>query len=175
MYATPHYLLAAISASLYIYFRPSIPSPLFALLPTPLLLSSTKPTMSFRLSRSLASSSRPLLQFHSRTYAVQSVPQPKNALQESQPTAASPKPLQQSPNVPTTWSTSQNPKPHAFDNARFSQIRLDMQPNAPSAMGMVAEDPVRLVVARRAVCDGGKSRFGVVACAVPCSQNVGLW
>jgi len=31
-----------------------------------------------------------------------------------------------------------------------------MQPNAPSAMGMSAKEPVRLVDGRRAVCDGGE-------------------
>ena len=39
---------------------------------------------------------------------------------------------------------------------RFEQTNLDLQPNAPSAMGMVAEDPIRLVDGRRASCDGGK-------------------
>jgi hypothetical protein len=42
----------------------------------------------------------------------------------------------------------------AYD--RFEQTNLDLQPNAPSAMGMVAEDPIRLVDGRRASCDGGK-------------------
>jgi len=42
---------------------------------------------------------------------------------------------------------------------RFEQTNLDLQPNAPSAMGMVAEDPVRLVDGRRASCDGGELLF----------------
>jgi len=41
-------------------------------------------------------------------------------------------------------------------DGRFEQTNLDLQPNAPSAMGMVAEDPIRLVDGRRASCDGGK-------------------
>jgi len=43
-------------------------------------------------------------------------------------------------------------------DGRFEQTNLDLQPNAPSAMGMVAEDPIRLVDGRRASCDGGKLR-----------------
>ncbi|EIW72545.1 hypothetical protein TREMEDRAFT_23904, partial [Tremella mesenterica DSM 1558] len=77
-----------------------------------------------------------------------------------QPDEKSPKNLQQSPNVPTTWSTNQNPKPNAYNNARFEQTNLDLQPNPPSAMGMVAQDPVRLVEGRRAVCDGGVGPLG---------------
>ena len=40
---------------------------------------------------------------------------------------------------------------------RFEQTALELQPNSPSAMGMVAQDPVRLVDGRRATCDGGTS------------------
>jgi len=35
-----------------------------------------------------------------------------------------------------------------------------MQPNALSAMGMVVQDPVRMVEARRATCDGGGGPLG---------------
>lgn len=95
-----------------------------------------------------------------RSYATP--PTPSTApLPEKQPDASSPAYLQQSPNVPTTWSTSQNPKPHAYDNARFEQTAWEFQPNEPSAMGMVAEYPVRLVQGRKAACDGGES---MVAC-----------
>jgi hypothetical protein len=44
---------------------------------------------------------------------------------------------------------------------RFEQTNLDLQPNAPSAMGMVAEDPIRLVDGRRASCDGGELLLSV--------------
>lgn len=130
--------------------------------------------------------------------AYTSVPEPTDPLKEFQPDESTPKAQQQSPNVPHTWSTSQNPKPHAQNNARyvlvlllhltsdipvifvsgmgllsplrlelkgwgllmhrdrFEQTNLDLQPNAPSAMGMVAEDPVRLVNGRKASCDGGE-------------------
>ncbi len=111
----------------------------------------TKTTMSLthRLPRRLL----PLLQIRYTTR----IPHPSPPVPSKQPTSSSPPALQQSPNMPTTWSTSQNPKPHAFDNARFEQIDLGFQPNAPSAMGMSAKDPVRLVLGRRAVCDGGES------------------
>jgi NADH dehydrogenase (ubiquinone) Fe-S protein 6 len=39
---------------------------------------------------------------------------------------------------------------------RFEQTAMDLQPNPLSAMGMVAQDPIRLVDGRRAVCDGGE-------------------
>ncbi|OWZ27172.1 NADH dehydrogenase (ubiquinone) Fe-S protein 6 [Cryptococcus neoformans C23] len=88
-------------------------------------------------------------------------PTPSTApLPEEQPDASSPAYLQQSPNVPTTWSTSQNPKPHAYDNGRFEQTAWEYQPNRPSAMGMVAEYPVRLVQGRKAACDGGGGALG---------------
>lgn len=91
----------------------------------------------------------------SRTYAY--TPTPSPPVPHLQPDSSSPEGLQQSPNVPSTWSTSQNPKPHAYDNARFEQIDLTLQPNAPAAMGMSKLDPVRLVLGRRATCDGGES------------------
>ncbi|KIR27889.1 NADH dehydrogenase (ubiquinone) Fe-S protein 6 [Cryptococcus deuterogattii 99/473] len=94
-----------------------------------------------------------------RSYATP--PTPSTApLPEKQPDASSPAYLQQSPNIPTTWSTSQNPKPHAYDNARFEQTAWEFQPNEPSAMGMVAEYPVRLVQGRKAACDGGGGALG---------------
>nr|XP_019015104.1 NADH dehydrogenase (ubiquinone) Fe-S protein 6 [Kwoniella pini CBS 10737]OCF53885.1 NADH dehydrogenase (ubiquinone) Fe-S protein 6 [Kwoniella pini CBS 10737] len=89
-----------------------------------------------------------------RTYA--SIPQPSDPVPSKQPSSSSPPTLQQSPNIPTTWSTGQNPKPHAYDNQRFEQTALQFQPNPQSAMGMVNKDPVRLVNGRRAVCDGGE-------------------
>lgn len=65
--------------------------------------------------------------------------------------------VQQSPNYPTTWSTSQNPRQAAFGGPRFEQVNFDLQPQPVSAMQLVAEDPVRLVPGRKAVCDGGES------------------
>ncbi|WVW82481.1 hypothetical protein I302_104492 [Kwoniella bestiolae CBS 10118] len=113
-----------------------------------LLRSLPRPTT---LSRSFASSIR--------TYAA-GIPQPSAPVQDKQPSSSTTPTLQQSPNVPSTWSTGQNPKPHAYDNQRFEQTALQFQPNAPSAMGMVSEDPVRLVSGRRATCDGGMGPLG---------------
>ena len=86
------------------------------------------------------------------------MPTPIPAMPDKQPDSTSRPNVQQSPNVPSTWSASQNPKPHAYDNARFTQINLSMQPNALAGMGMVEKDPIRLVLGRRATCDGGEYR-----------------
>ncbi|KZO93558.1 ubiquinone oxidoreductase 20 kd subunit [Calocera viscosa TUFC12733] len=61
----------------------------------------------------------------------------------------------QSPNYPATWSTDQRPRPPPNSNPRFEQTIYELQPNPPSAMALVAEDPIRLVNGRKAVCDGG--------------------
>jgi NADH dehydrogenase (ubiquinone) Fe-S protein 6 len=84
------------------------------------------------------------------------LPTPSKPAGSHQPDGSTPRELQQSPNVATTWSRGQMPKPLAYDSPRFEQTDLDLQPNAPSAMGMVAEDPVRLVHGRKAVCEGGE-------------------
>ncbi|KAK4685615.1 NADH dehydrogenase (ubiquinone) Fe-S protein 6, partial [Tremellales sp. Uapishka_1] len=89
-----------------------------------------------------------------------SIPTPPAPYESKQPTSATPENLQQSPNVPTTWSTSQNPKPRAMSGPRFEQTNLDLQPNSLSAMGMVAEDPIRIVNGRKATCDGGLGPLG---------------
>lgn len=91
-----------------------------------------------------------------RTYSA--MPQPPAPLPQYQPKSSDPEPLQQSPNVAETWSTSQNPKKHAYDNPRFEQTDLSLQPNSLAGMGMVQEDPIRMVTARRASCDGGECR-----------------
>ena len=98
----------------------------------------------------------PLLRQYLPLRSYTSIPTPPRPVSHEQPTSRSPEPLQQSPNVPSTWSTSQNPKPHAYNNARFEQVNLSMQPNSRSGMGMIAEDPVRLVLGRKATCDGGE-------------------
>jgi hypothetical protein len=55
-----------------------------------------------------------------------SVPEPQNPLKSFQPDESTPKAQQQSPNVPTTWSTSQNPKPHVQNNARSVDVRVGL-------------------------------------------------
>lgn len=67
---------------------------------------------------------------------------------------------QQSPNHPTTWSTSQRPRPGPGSGPRFEQTAMDLQPNPLSAMELIAKEPIRLVHGRKAVCDGGMS-FGL--------------
>ncbi len=66
-------------------------------------------------------------------------------------------PAPQSPNLATTWTTSQRPRPSTGAGPRFEQTAMDLQPNPLSAMAMIANEPVRLVHARKAVCDGGSS------------------
>lgn len=62
---------------------------------------------------------------------------------------------QQAPNYPTTWTTSQQPRPAVGSSPRFEQTAMEFQPNPLSAMELVSREPVRLVDGRRAVCDGG--------------------
>ncbi|PSS37756.1 hypothetical protein PHLCEN_2v449 [Hermanssonia centrifuga] len=61
----------------------------------------------------------------------------------------------QSPNYPTTWSTTQAPRPHGQSGPRFEQTAMELQPNPLSAMDMIANEPIRVVHGRKAVCDGG--------------------
>ena len=63
--------------------------------------------------------------------------------------------IEQAPNYPTTWSTSQRPRPQGRSGPRFEQTNMDLQPNPLSAMQMIAEEPIRIVHGRKAVCDGG--------------------
>jgi len=71
---------------------------------------------------------------------------------------------QQAPNYPTTWSTSQRPRPGPASGPRFEQTAMSLQPNPLSAMQLVAEEPIRLVQGRKAVCDGGTCRFYCIVC-----------
>ncbi|KAG6900130.1 hypothetical protein C0993_002475 [Termitomyces sp. T159_Od127] len=66
----------------------------------------------------------------------------------------------QAPNYPTTWSTNQQPRVAATTGARFEQTALELQPNPLSAMELIANEPVRLVYGRKAVCDGGGGPLG---------------
>ena len=66
---------------------------------------------------------------------------------------------QQSPNYPSTWSTSQRPRPGIGSSPRFEQTAMDLQPNPLSAMELIAKEPIRVVHGRKAVCDGGKHMF----------------
>ncbi|RDX55836.1 ubiquinone oxidoreductase 20 kd subunit [Lentinus brumalis] len=66
----------------------------------------------------------------------------------------------QSPNYPTTWSTSQRPRPAAHSGPRFEQTIMELQPNPLSAMEMISKEPIRVVHGRKAVCDGGGGPLG---------------
>ncbi|KAF8898749.1 zinc-finger domain-containing protein [Infundibulicybe gibba] len=73
---------------------------------------------------------------------------------------ASSVPSPQAPNYPTTWSTNQRQRPDGGSGPRFEQTAMELQPNPLSAMELVANEPVRLVNGRRAVCDGGAGPLG---------------
>ncbi|KZT02699.1 ubiquinone oxidoreductase 20 kd subunit [Laetiporus sulphureus 93-53] len=66
----------------------------------------------------------------------------------------------QAPNYPTTWSTSQRPRPQAQSGPRFEQTIMELQPNPLSAMDMISKEPIRVVHGRKAVCDGGIGPLG---------------
>lgn len=63
--------------------------------------------------------------------------------------------LRQAPNYSTTWSASQASRPGPGAGPRFEQTDMSLQPNPLSAMELIAEEPIRLVQGRKAVCDGG--------------------
>ncbi|KAL4069625.1 zinc-finger domain-containing protein [Scleroderma yunnanense] len=69
-------------------------------------------------------------------------------------------PAPQASNYPTTWSTSQQPRPAARSGPRFEQTAMELQPNPLSAMDLIANEPVRIVHDRKAVCDGGGGSLG---------------
>ncbi len=94
-----------------------------------------------------------------RRAASTAVPAKKNTTTPAQVKEDVPA-VQQAPNYPTTWSTSQQPRPGPGSSPRFEQTNMELQPNPLSAMEMIAKEPVRLVHGRRAVCDGGSCPFG---------------
>ena len=103
--------------------------------------STTAPAM---LSRRLASRvSRPLVRLSSSSSAA--VPSQQPAKQVAP----------QAPNYAAPWSTSQAPRPLGKSNPRFEQTAMELQPNPLSAMEMIANEPIRVVHGRKAVCDGG--------------------
>lgn len=93
-----------------------------------------------------------------RRAASSAVPAKKNTTPPAQATEAVPT-VQQAPNYPSTWSTSQQSRPGPGSSPRFEQTNMELQPNPLSAMGMIAKEPIRLVNGRKAVCDGGLCPF----------------
>jgi NADH dehydrogenase (ubiquinone) Fe-S protein 6 len=63
----------------------------------------------------------------------------------------------QAPNYASTWTTNQRARPTAGEGPRFEQTVMELQPQPLSAMALIADEPVRMVHGRKAVCDGGAS------------------
>ncbi len=63
----------------------------------------------------------------------------------------------QAPNLATTWSTNQRPRPAGQSGPRFEQTIMELQPNPLSAMELIANEPIRVIHGRKAICDGGTS------------------
>ncbi|KIY52712.1 hypothetical protein FISHEDRAFT_34616 [Fistulina hepatica ATCC 64428] len=66
----------------------------------------------------------------------------------------------QAPNYATKWTADQRPRPGLGASARFEQVNMAFQPAPLSAMAMIAEEPIRMVHSRKAVCDGGSGPLG---------------
>ncbi|KAJ1972335.1 hypothetical protein H4R35_004729 [Dimargaris xerosporica] len=68
--------------------------------------------------------------------------------------------FQQAPNHAQTWSRNQRPRSVGMTGPRFEQVDLDAQPRPLAAIDLIAEEPIRFVKGRRAVCDGGGGPLG---------------
>ncbi|KAI0076098.1 hypothetical protein K474DRAFT_1685044 [Panus rudis PR-1116 ss-1] len=101
--------------------------------------------------------SRPLARLASNSVASTSFATAPPVVPEADPKAAV---APQAPNYPTTWSTSQRPRPSNRAGPRFEQAIMEFQPNPPSAMEMISREPIRVVQGRKAVCDGGGGPLG---------------
>lgn len=78
------------------------------------------------------------------------------------PAPVEPKPspvAPQAPNYAQPWSLNQRPRPVPGEGPRFEQTAMELQPNPLSAMELIANEPVRMVNARKAVCDGGTCKY----------------
>ncbi|KAJ4486115.1 hypothetical protein J3R30DRAFT_3444271 [Lentinula aciculospora] len=82
------------------------------------------------------------------------------------PTPSTPVVGTQAPNHPSTWSNNQRTRPTTGSGPRFEQVAMELQPNPLSAMAMIAEEPIRVVEGRKAVCDGGMDFISLVLCNV---------
>ncbi|KAF5375166.1 hypothetical protein D9758_000289 [Tetrapyrgos nigripes] len=107
------------------------------------------------LSRRLASKAR-LLKFITRASSSEaSSPTPPAIVTTPAPTVGV-----QAPNYPTTWSANQRPRLTPETSPRFEQTTMELQPNPLSAMDLIANEPVRMIHGRKAVCDGGGGPLG---------------
>lgn len=96
----------------------------------------------------LARAARPLARLASTNSSSTSAAVPSTSKSSGQV-------LPQSPNYTTTWSASQAPRPQGRSGPRFEQTAMELQPLPLSAMEMIANEPIRAVHGRKAVCDGG--------------------
>ncbi|KAG8219806.1 hypothetical protein J3R82DRAFT_779, partial [Butyriboletus roseoflavus] len=124
------------------------------------------------LSRRLVTSFSPLRTLGRASSTAASVPSP--------PAPASGSSVEpQSSNYPTTWSTTQQPRPVSRSGPRFEQTFMELQPNPLSAMELVANEPIRVVHGRKAVCDGGGGPLGhpkiFINLDQPGSRPCGYW
>lgn len=107
------------------------------------------PAMLFSSSSTLTRALRPLISIRLNSSNIPAAPAPTS-------TQVTPS---QAPNYPEPWSTNQRIRPGAASGPRFEQTAMEYQPNPPSAMALLAEEPIRVVHARKAVCDGGTARL----------------
>ncbi|KAF8846376.1 ubiquinone oxidoreductase 20 kd subunit [Paxillus ammoniavirescens] len=107
------------------------------------------------LSRRLVSSIPQLKSLSRASSSAAKAPSPSTPVPASEPSLAA-----QSPNYPATWSTNQKPRPVSRSGPRFEQTFMELQPNPLSAMELVANEPIRVVHGRKAVCDGGGGPLG---------------
>ena len=84
----------------------------------------------------------------------------KTSVPAKETEGAGPTQAWQAPNFAATWSVNQRPRPTAGSSPRFEQTNMDLQPAPLSAMEMIAQEPVRMVKGRKAVCDGGGGPLG---------------
>ncbi|CAG8522302.1 7577_t:CDS:2 [Paraglomus occultum] len=63
--------------------------------------------------------------------------------------------FKQAPNRAEPWSRSQRERTDAMVGPRFEQTDLEVQPRPLAAIELIAEEPIRYVEGRSAVCDGG--------------------
>lgn len=108
-----------------------------------------------QISQSRTSSLRSL---HSSSCAFASLPTKtsSSSRQVAEPHTPPHIPTNQAPNVSSTWSADQNPRNNAMKGPRFEQMNVELQPQPLSAMEMISREPIRLVNARKAECDGGE-------------------
>jgi len=61
----------------------------------------------------------------------------------------------QAPNRDRTWAPSQRPRSDAFNQARFEDTIIQLQPQPAAAIELIAQQPIRYINERIAICDGG--------------------